>query len=178
MSNIKCLDLEFETFIPEEKIQKEVKRVAKEISKDMQGKDPLFLVILNGAFMFASDLFKNIHTPCEISFTKFSSYEGTSSTNKVKKLIGLNEDIENRHLVIVEDIVDTGQTMEVLMEDLRKKNPASISIATCFFKKEAFTKNYPVHYIGMDISNDFILGYGLDYNGFGRNYPDIYKLKK
>jgi len=176
MKEIQLKDKRFAIEISGDDILKQVRRVANEINKDLDGKKPLFLVVLNGAFMFASDLMKNIAIDCEISFVKLSSYQGTQSTEKVKELIGLNEDLQGRTVVIVEDIVDTGITMEGIIADLQKKGVAETRIATLLFKPQAFQKSYKVDYIGMEIPNDFIVGYGLDYDGLGRNFEDIYKI--
>lgn len=176
MSVIQIKDKCFETFISEERILEEVTRVAKEISRDLQGSSPLFVSVLNGSFMFTADLMKRLDMPCEISFVKLASYEGTSSTGKVKELVGLNEDIAGRTIVIVEDIVDTGITMKRLIETLRARNPKEIRIATLLLKPDKLQVELDVHYVAMRIPNDFIVGYGLDYDGFGRNYRDIYKV--
>ncbi len=176
MSVIQIKDKRFETFISEERILEEVTRVAKEISRDLQGSSPLFVSVLNGSFMFTADLMKRLDMPCEISFVKLASYEGTSSTGKVKELVGLNEDIAGRTIVIVEDIVDTGITMKRLIETLRARNPKEIRIATLLLKPDKLQVELDVHYVAMRIPNDFIVGYGLDYDGFGRNYRDIYKV--
>jgi hypoxanthine phosphoribosyltransferase len=132
--------------------------------------------LLNGAFMFAADFIRQFPYPCNISFVKIASYSGTSSTQAVKVLIGLNEEIRGRHVVILEDIIDTGITMDNILQQLADMAPASISVATLLFKKDAIVKEFPIDYIGMTIPSDFIVGYGLDYDGFGRNYPDIYKI--
>jgi len=176
MKKIQLKDKRFAIEISEDHILKQVRRVAEKINNDLVEKKPLFLVVLNGAFMFASDLMKNIDIDCEISFVKLSSYQGTQSTEKVKELIGLNENLKGRTVVIVEDIVDTGITMEGIINDLHKKGVAETRIATLLFKPEAFQKSYKVDYIGMEIPNDFIVGYGLDYDGLGRNFRDIYKI--
>jgi len=176
MKEIQLKDKRFAIEISEDHILKQVRRVAEKINNDLAEKKPLFLVVLNGAFMFASDLMKNIDIDCEISFVKLSSYQGTQSTEKVKELIGLNENLKGRTVVIVEDIVDTGITMEGIINDLHKKGVAETRIATLLFKPEAFQKSYKVDYIGMEIPNDFIVGYGLDYDGLGRNFRDIYKI--
>ncbi len=174
MKTIQLNDKKFRINIPSEEILKQVGRVAKEIDKDFNGKTPLFVVVLNGAFMFASDLLKAVTIDCEVSFVKLSSYHGTQSTEKVKEIIGLNQNIKGRDIIIVEDIVDTGITMENLLGDLNKMKPNSISIATLLFKPASFRKDYKVHYTGFEIPNDFIVGYGLDYNQLGRNLSDIY----
>lgn len=176
MNTIQIKDKSFTTFIKEEKILKEVARVADEINRDLNGTQPLFLSVLNGSFMFTSDLMKFINIPCEISFVKLASYQGTSSTGKVKELVGLNEDITGRTVVIVEDIVDTGFTMERLLETLRARNPKEIRIATLLVKPDKLKVNLDIDYVAMNIPNDFIVGYGLDYDGFGRNYRDIYTV--
>jgi len=176
MQEIQLKDKRFAIDISGADILKQVKRVANEINRDLDGKQPLFLVVLNGAFMFASDLMKNINIDCEISFVKLASYQGTTSTEKVKELIGLNEDLKGRTVVVVEDIVDTGITMEGIISDLHKRGVAETHIATLLYKPQAFQKDYKVDYIGMEIPNDFIVGYGLDYDGLGRNFQDIYKI--
>ncbi len=176
MKEIQLKDKRFRIDISGDDILTQVRRVANEINTDLKGKNPLFLVVLNGAFMFASDLMKHIEIDCEISFVKLASYQGTTSTEKVKELIGLNEDLKGRNIVVVEDIVDTGITMEGIITDLLKKEAADVRIATLLFKPEAFQKSYKVDYIGIEIPNDFIVGYGLDYDGLGRNYQDIYKI--
>ena len=176
MNTIQIKDKSFTTFITEEKILKEVARVADEINRDLNGTQPLFLSVLNGSFMFTSDLMKFINIPCEISFVKLASYQGTSSTGKVKELVGLNEDITGRTVVIVEDIVDTGFTMERLIETLRARTPMERRIATLLVKPDKLKVNLDINYVAMNIPNDFIVGYGLDYDGFGRNYRDIYTV--
>ncbi|PJF33683.1 MAG: hypoxanthine phosphoribosyltransferase, partial [Phototrophicales bacterium] len=161
---------------PQERIQQAVQKVAAMINKELSGKNPLFLVVLNGAFMFAGDLFKHVNIPCEISFVKLSSYIGTQTTSVVRELIGLDEVLHDRTVVIVEDIIDTGITMGVTRDKLRKLEAKEVYLATLLFKPEAFKMNYPIDFIGMEIPNDFIVGYGLDYDGHGRNLPDIYKI--
>lgn len=176
MSTIRIKDKSFTTFITEDKILKEVSRVADEINRDLEGTEPLFLSVLNGSFMFTADLMKRISLPCEISFVKLASYAGTSSTGKVKELVGLNENIEGRTVVIVEDIIDTGFTMQRLVETLRSKNPKDIRIATLLVKPDKLQVKLDIDYVAMNIPNDFIVGYGLDYDGKGRNYRDIYTV--
>ena len=174
MANIHLNDKTFKLHISGSDILKQVERVSLEIAKDYEDKNPIFIVVLNGAFMFASDLMKAYPYNCEVSFVKLASYEGTTSVEKVKQLIGLNHSIEGRDIVIIEDIVDTGITMSDLLSDLQERKPASIKIATLFFKPKAFQKDYDVHYIGFEIGNEFIVGYGLDYDQLGRNLKDIY----
>ena len=177
MKLVKVLDKEFSLFIESDSILANVAKVAEKINTDLKGKNPLFLVVLNGAFMFASDLFKMLTIDCEISFVKLASYSGTESTGTVKHLIGLNEDIKGRTIVVVEDIVDTGITIEHMLEELQKYEPADIRIATMLLKPDKFTKGIKLDYVGMEIPNDFIIGYGLDYDGYARNLPHIYTLK-
>lgn len=176
MSVIQIKDKRFKTFIPEEQIMKEVARVADEINCDLSGTNPLFISVLNGSFMFTADLMKHLTMPCEVSFVKLASYEGTSSTGKVKELVGLGDDITGRTVVIVEDIVDTGLTMKQLVETLRARGPKDIKIATLLVKPDKLKVELDINYVAMNIPNDFIVGYGLDYDGLGRNYRDIYTV--
>ncbi len=175
-STIRVKDKDFSIFIKSGAIDAAISKIAKSINNDVKNENPLFLVILNGAFMFAGDLLKKVNINCNVSFVKLASYSGIQSTNQVVELIGLNEEIKGRSIVIVEDIIDTGKTLEVLLEKLKDKEAARVRIAALLFKPEAFKCNYPVDYIGMKIPNDFIVGYGLDYDGYARNYPDIYKI--
>lgn len=176
MSVVQIKDKRFKTFISEEKIMKEVARVADEINRDLSGATPLFISVLNGSFMFTADLMKHLTMPCEVSFVKLASYEGTSSTGKVKELVGLGDDITGRTVVIVEDIVDTGLTMKQLIETLRARGPKDIKIATLLVKPDKLKVELDINYVAMNIPNDFIVGYGLDYDGLGRNYRDIYTV--
>ena len=176
MEIIRIKDKQFKTFITEERILKEVARVGEEINRDLADANPLFVSVLNGSFMFTADLMKHVNVPCEISFVKLASYAGTSSTGKVKELVGLNDDITGRTIVIVEDIIDTGLTMERLIETLKARNPKEIRIATLLVKPDKLKVDLDIKYIAMSIPNDFIVGYGLDYDGFGRNYRDIYTV--
>ena len=176
MEIIQIKDKRFKPFIPDADILKEVGRVASEISRDLVDANPLFISVLNGSFMFTADLMKRLTMPCESSFVKLASYEGTFSTGKVKELVGLNEDITGRTVVIVEDIVDTGLTMQRLLETLRARNPKEIRIATLLVKPDKLKEDLDIPYVAMRIPNDFIVGYGLDYEGFGRNYRDIYSV--
>ena len=176
MKTVKVIDKEFGLYIPQEKIEANVQKVADQINKDLEGQNPMFLVVLNGAFMFASELFKRITIPCEISFVKLTSYAGTESTSVVRELIGLDHSLEGRHVVVAEDIVDTGHTMRYTIKKLRDLKAADVRIATLFFKPDNFKYDYPIDYKGMNIGNEFIVGYGLDYNQQGRNLPDIYKI--
>ena len=178
MATIKVNGKDFELSIPASVISEAVDKMAVEINHDYEGKNPLFLGILNGSFIFTADLIRKITIPCQVSFIKYSSYSGTSSTKDVKELIGLNEQINGRHLIIVEDIVDTGLTLDKILQDLKKFTPASVKIACFSFKKEAFTKDFQIDYLGISLPDEFVVGYGLDYDGYGRNLPDIYKLAK
>ena len=173
---IKVQELHFKPFISEERIQKEVSRIAEQMNQDLADKDPIFLGILNGAFMFASDLYKQLTFPCQITFLKLASYSGTESTGTVKQLIGINRDLKDRVVVVLEDIVDTGVTLETIIRQLSGYQPAEIRVATFLHKPEATVREVKLDYVGMEIPNDFILGYGLDYDGYGRNFKEIYQL--
>jgi len=176
MQKVKILDLEFEVSIPRETILEKVKNMADKMNQDLKDKDVIFMGILNGSFMFAADLFRLINFNSLITFLKLASYQGTASSGKIKRLIGINEDIKNKTVVVLEDIVDSGITLESIKKQLLGYEPAEIKIATFLFKPKAYKKEIPIDYIGMEIPNDFIVGYGLDYNGFGRNLQDIYKV--
>lgn len=176
MESIQIKDKKFAISITEEQILKEVDRVAAEINRDLKDKNPLFLSVLNGSFMFTADLMKRITIPCEISFVKLASYQGISSTGKITEVIGVNENISGRCVVIVEDIVDTGLTMQRLLETLGTRNPKEIHIASLLVKPEKLQVPLNIKYAAMNIPNDFIVGYGLDYDGLGRNYKDIYTV--
>ena len=169
-------DKYFRLFMGKEEIGDIVGNIASRIDDDFAGKTPFLLGILNGAFIFASDLVRKLQIPCEISFVKYSSYHGMASSENLNRLIGLNETIRGRDIIIVEDIVDTGFTMARLLEDLKPYQPSSVSIASFCFKKEAFRENFKIDYCGLEIPNLFVVGYGLDYDGAGRNFPDIYQL--
>ncbi len=175
-NQIKVLDLTFETSIPEATIQAEVKRIADEMNRDLVDKNPIFLGILNGAFMFASDLFKQITVPCQITFLKLASYEGTTTTGTVKQLIGINQELKDRVVIVLEDIVDTGITLDTIIRQLSGYQPKEIIVATMLHKPDATKMKVTLDYVGLEIPNDFVLGYGLDYNGYGRNLPEIYTL--
>ncbi|MBQ2127777.1 MAG: hypoxanthine phosphoribosyltransferase [Prevotella sp.] len=176
MSIVKIKDKTFKTSISEQEIKEQIKRVAAQISSDMEGKNPLLLGVLNGSFIFAADLMRAITIPCEISFVKLASYQGTISTGKVHEVLGINEDLTNRHVIIVEDIVDTGRTMKQMVESLGTRNPASIHICTLFVKPDKLEEDLNIDYSCFSIPNDFIVGYGLDYDQQGRNLPEIYSL--
>ena len=176
MKTVQVKDRQFSLYISEKDLKEQVREVAKQINADLNGKNPLLLVILNGAFVFAADLLRDVTIPCEVSFIRLASYEGTSSTGEVKQLIGLNEDIEGRTVVIVEDIIDSGLTMQELLRLLSEKNPKEVRIASLFVKPNNLKVDLNIHYRCFDIENDFIVGYGLDYDQQGRNLPDIYKV--
>lgn len=178
MPKVTLNDKTFALSIPSTTIQDAVDKLAAMINRDLEGKCPLFLVILNGSFMFAADLLKRVNLNCEVSFVKLASYAGSRTTGEVKQLIGLGENLRGRDVIILEDIIDSGITMEHLLEQLQTKEPASVRIMTFLFKPAAFQKNFPIDYIGLSIPNDFIVGYGLDYDGLGRNLPDIYKIEE
>lgn len=175
---VQILDKRFDLFISEEEILREVRSLGNQIGEEYAGKEVVFIALLNGSFMFASDLMKQVSIPCQISFVKVSSYHGTESSGTVKELIGLNEDIKNKHVILLEDIVDTGNTIDNIFPTIIEKQPASLKICTLLYKPEAFTgKNRP-DLIGFTIPNAFVVGYGLDYDGYGRNLKAIYQLKK
>lgn len=177
MKKVKIHDKEFELFIPYEKIRSVVEKMADKMNEDLAGKKPVFLCILNGSFMFAAELFKRISlVETEISFVKLASYEGDATTGKVKQLIGLNEDLKGKTVVILEDIVDTGITIDNITEQINRLNPARVKVATLLLKPEALQKEVNLDYVGLEIPNNFIVGYGLDYDGYGRNLIDIYSV--
>lgn len=173
---IKVKDKEFTLFIDKDKIAERVATIAKDINQDYKGKDPLFVAVLNGSFMFAADLLKGLQIPAEITFIKLNSYHKTHSTGKVRELIGLDENIFARNLIIIEDIVDTGLTMKHMLEELRELGPRSIEIATFLHKPQATVEDLSLRYVGFEIPDNFVVGYGLDYDGQGRNLNDIYTL--
>jgi hypoxanthine phosphoribosyltransferase len=170
-------DKTFVRLIDKQKIHQRIQELAHKISQDFEGKNPIFLGVLNGSFMFLSDLMKNLDFECQMSFLKVNSYKQLSSSGKIKELIGINEDLENRHIIIVEDIVDTGRTMAWLLNILEQRKVASIHIASLLLKPKALQIPIKVDYCGFEIENDFVVGYGLDYDGYGRNFPEIMVLK-
>ena len=177
MKSIKIKDKEFVPMISEAEIKERVKAVAQQISKDMEGKNPLLLAVLNGSFVFAADLMREITIPCEISFVKLASYQGTTSTGKVKEVIGINEDLSGRTIIIVEDIVESGLTMKRMIESIGIRNPESVNICTLLLKPDRLKTDLDIKYVAFSIPNDFILGYGLDYDQQARGLKDIYVLK-
>jgi hypoxanthine phosphoribosyltransferase len=176
METITIHDKKFRLYIPSDKIESAISSMAKKINHDLRKKEVVFLVVLNGAFMFATDLLRRIDFRCRISFVKMSSYEGNESTGQVKELIGINEVLKDKTVVVVEDIVDSGNTLNDLQEILSKQQPAEIRLVSLLFKPDAFEYNYKIDYVGFKIPNNFIVGYGLDYDGFGRNLKDIYAV--
>ena len=175
-NRIRVHDKVFEKSIDKQEIDQAVEHIAERMNKELPGKNPLFLSVLNGAFMFSADLFKKLNFPCEISFVKLASYSGTKSTESVRQLIGIDEDVVGRNIVVVEDIIDSGLTIERILSQLKMIGAQEVRIATMLYKPKAFKGNYTIDYIGMEIGNDFIVGYGLDYDKRGRNYQDIYKI--
>src|SRR3989339_520755 len=173
---VQVLDKMFKVSIPSEEIQQSIQRLAQQINSDLKGKEVIFIGILNGCFMFAGDLFKHIDLECQITFLKLASYQGTSSSGNVKRLIGINENIEGKTVVIIEDIIDTGNTLDSIIKQLKGYEPAEIKVATLLYKPDAYEKTIPIDYMAFKIPNDFIIGYGLDYDGFGRNLKDIYTI--
>lgn len=166
----------FEIYIPQEKIQSRIAQMGNQISKDFEGKDLCIIGVLNGAFIFLADLSRHITTAVQVTFLRISSYQGLQSSQSVEKKMELSEDLSGKHILIIEDIVDTGISMNFLLGEIRSHQPSSVSIATLLFKPEAFQFNYPLNYVGFEIPNKFVVGYGLDYDGLGRNLPDIYQL--
>lgn len=179
MEEVTYQGLTFEPYIRREQIAGQVQRLAQEIKRDYDGKNPLFLCVLNGAFIFAADLFRacDMHD-AEITFIRFKSYEGMASTGDVKEIMGLKEDITGRHIIIVEDIIDSGVTADQLRKELVKRDPSSVKMASLLFKPEALKVGTGPEYVGFEIPSKFILGYGLDLDGLARNLPDIYVLKE
>lgn len=169
-------DKDFKLYITEKGIQTSIQQVAKQLNNDYKNKNVIFIGVLNGAFMFACDLFKNIDLKCEISFVKVKSYTGTASIGKVHEIIGLTTDIKDKHIVILEDIVDTGLTLNKLYSMIEMHEPKSVEVATLLFKPTAFSGKKKPKYVGMEIENKFIVGYGLDYLEEGRNTKDIYQI--
>jgi hypoxanthine phosphoribosyltransferase len=176
MKEIQVLDKRFKEYISEKEITERIDALAEKINNDFEGNEVVFLGILNGAFLFAAELFKRINLKAKISFVKLASYEGTKSSGTIKELIGWNEEIKNKNIIIIEDIVDTGNTLERIVDELVIRKVSGIKVATLLFKPEAYTKDIPLDYVGFEIPNDFVIGYGLDYDGYARNLPSIYIL--
>lgn len=178
MNTIKIHDKEFALFISDSEIKKTVSRLAGEINRDLKDKNVIFIGILNGAFMFAADVFRKIRLDCQISFVKLASYTGDTSRGSVKQLIGLGEQIKDKTVVILEDIVDTGITLDTIMKQLSGFEPKEILVVTLLLKPDALQKMVVLDYVGIEIPNDFVIGYGLDLDGYGRNLTGIYKMVK
>lgn len=176
MDSVQLHDLRFEPFISEQEVAAAIDRVAADLNKEYAGKRPLFVGVLNGAFFFAAELVKRLHIECEVTFVKVASYHGTASSGKVDQLIGLNERISGRHVVVLEDIVDTGTTIEHILSVLNDHHPASVRIAALLFKPDAYRKNIPIDHVALQIPNAFVVGSGLDHNGLGRNLPGILRI--
>jgi len=173
---IKVHDKEFKIFIKSSEISEMVERLANDLSKDIMGKDVVFLGILNGAFIFAADLIRKINMDCYVSFIKTASYKGTQTTGRVETLIGLGQEVRDKTVVIIEDVIDTGLTLETVLKELERHKPAEVLVVALLFKCEACITEVKIDYLGREIPNDFVIGYGLDYNGYGRNLRDIYKI--
>lgn len=180
MKKVTLHDKTFVPYLSEDKIQEAIRKIAQSINKDyaLAEKPPVFISVLNGSFMFTADLLKEIEIPCEVSFVKMASYQGTQSTGKINELIGVNENLENRDIVLVEDIVDTGNTLVKLVDLLNNQNIKSLKICTLLFKPEPYHNKIPLDYIGIEIPNKFVVGYGLDYDNLGRNLKEIYVLSE
>lgn len=176
MSIVTICDKKFKHYVSRAEIGERVAAIAAQLQRDVQDKNPLFLCVLNGSFVFAADLLRCFTFPCEISFVKVASYHGTTSTGELKQLIGLNEQLTGRTVVVLEDIIDTGVTMGHIIKQLADLGASEVKIACCFFKPLAFKGNYGIDYKVLEIDDLFVVGYGMDYNGFGRNLPDLYQL--
>jgi len=168
-------DIAFRKFISEKKIQEKVRLLGEQLNEDYIDKSPVFLPVLNGSFMFASDLMKEVSISCQVSFVKTASYSGLQSTGQLKTLIGLEQSLFGQHIILVEDIVDTGLTLQKIIEELRNLGTKSVEVVSLLRKKPARDKGIEVKYVGFDIESEFVVGYGLDYDGLGRNLKDIYK---
>lgn len=176
MAKVRLHDKDFELFIPEKEVNAAIDRLAGELRAKYHGKRPLFIGVLNGAFFFAAELVKRLDIECEITFVKVASYHGTRSTGRVNELIGLNERIEGRHVVVLEDIVDTGNTVRHILDALGEHHPASVSIAALLFKPDAYKQDIPIEHVAVRVPNAFVVGSGLDHDGLGRNLPGIYRI--
>lgn len=178
MSTIRLHDKNFSLYLTRQQIELAIDEVAQRLNKDLKGKKPVFLVVLNGAFMFAADVIRQFEGECEVCFVKLSSYSGTLTTTRVREIIGLDMEVKDRLVVVIEDIIDTGITMDNMQKKLVGLGARDVRIATLLFKPGAFRKKFKIDYVGIEIPNDFIVGFGLDYDGLGRNLPDIYKIIK
>jgi hypoxanthine phosphoribosyltransferase len=176
MEPITILDRKFNIYIKHDEIIAAIDKLAAKMNQDLSDKNPLFIVVLNGAFVFASELITRFKGECDVTFVRFASYEGTKSSNSVRELMDLNENVEGRTVVFIEDIIDSGLTMLLAKDKLKALGAKDVLISTLLYKPKAFKHNYYIHYVGIEIPNDFIVGFGLDYDGKGRNLPDIYKI--
>lgn len=176
MDRVKILDKEFKLAVSSTRIEEAITRMATRMNRDLSGRKVIFLGILNGSFVFAADLFRKITFDSQITFLKLASYQGTSTSGKIQRLIGMNEDIKDHTVIILEDIVDTGHTLDNIIKQLKGYEPAEIKIATLLFKPEAYQFTIKLDYVGIEVPNDFLIGYGLDYNGYGRNLKQIYSI--
>jgi len=176
MDEIRILDKTFRKLISEEEIKLRIKELAGQINTDLAGRDVIFIGVLNGSFIFAADIFRQIDFPARISFVKLASYAGTDSSGTLNELIGWNEDVSGRTIIVIEDIVDTGTTIKQIVNDLLLRKASEVRIATLFFKPSSCVESIEIDYKGFEIPDDFVIGYGLDYNGYGRNLPSVYAL--
>ncbi|MDT8401881.1 MAG: hypoxanthine phosphoribosyltransferase [Bacteroidales bacterium] len=176
MNKLKIRNKIFEVYLEEKEILAKVSELAQQIENDYRGKEILFISILNGSFVFTADLLRNIDMNVKLSFMKLTSYEGLASTGNVRRLIGVNEDIKNKTVIILEDIIDTGKTLDGIIEDLYDKGTKEIRVAALLLKPDAYTGSYKIDYLGFEIPNDFVIGYGLDWDGLGRNLRSIYRI--
>mgnify|MGYP001369861862 FL=1 len=178
MKKVRLKDKSFQLFIDSKELNDSIESLSNKINQDYSDREPIFLCVLNGAFVFAAELIKRFNHECQVSFVKLSSYQGVQSSGTINSLIGLNEDIKEKDVIIVEDIVDTGQTIANIVENILNKNPRSIEVATLLYKPKSYQKQIPIKYRAIEIGNDFIVGFGLDYNGLGRNLEEIYIIEK
>ena len=177
MKTISFFDKKFKMFISRSQVRTSIDLIAERINNDYEGKEILFIAVLNGAFMFAADLVRKIKPLCSISFVKVASYKGDSSEGIIKELIGLKEDLNGKHVILIEDIIDTGFTLEHIMNQIHSNyKPASLAVASLLFKPQSYRKSIVIDYVGIEIPNDFVVGWGLDYYGYGRNFEDIYVI--
>lgn len=178
MKKVRLKDKSFQLFIDSKELNYSIESLSNKINQDYSDREPIFLCVLNGAFVFAAELVKRFNHECQVSFVKLSSYKGVQSSGTINSLIGLNEDIKGKDVIIVEDIVDTGQTIANIVENILNKNPRSIEVATLLYKPKSYQKQISIKYKAIEIGNDFIVGFGLDYNGLGRNLEEIYIIEK
>ena len=178
MKKVKLHDKQFKLFINYEIIISKIENLVSVLNVKYSGKKPIFLCVLNGSFLFASELIKRFNHECEVSFVKLSSYQGLNSTGNIKNLIGINDNLEERNIIIVEDIVDTGYTIYSVMEEIKNHKPKSVEVATLLFKPKSYKKKIPINYAAINVGNEFLVGFGLDYNGIGRNLEDIFIIEE